>query len=110
MNRGAPRHTGMANQPSSAALDAYVGTVGKRETFAVVLDFVTGYETAYGYTTVLKFRTDEGATLVWKASNTGLARGDVGKRYALKGTVKAHAEYKGTKQTMVSRCAVTASE
>lgn len=85
-------------------LDAHVGTVGKREVFAVELDFVTSYETDYGCTTVLKFRTPEGATLVWKASNTDLTRSDVGKRYLLKGTVKKHDDYKGEKQTLVTRC------
>jgi len=86
---------------------AHVGTVGKREVFSnVVLDFVTGYETQYGYTTVLKFITDAGAVLTWKASNTDIARGDVGKRYDVKGTVKKHDEYKGQKQTLLSRCAV----
>ena len=86
---------------------AHVGTVGKREVFSnVTLDFVTGYETQYGYTTILKFVADSGALLVWKASNTDLARGDVGKRYDVKGTVKKHDEYKGQKQTLLSRCAV----
>lgn len=89
-------------------LNSYVGTPGKRETWDVVLDFVTGYEGGYGYVTVLKFRTPEGATLCWKASNTDLARSDVGKAYALTGTVKSHKEYKGAKQTLVSRCRLAA--
>ena len=84
--------------------DVHVGTVGKRATWRVTLEFVTGYETAYGYTTGCRFRTTEGATLVWKASSTSLTREDAGKRYDLKGTVKAHSEYKGAKQTLVNRC------
>lgn len=104
------RALGVARKRAERAarpVSLHVGTVGKRETFSnVTLDFVTGYETQYGYTTVCKFVTDEGAVLVWKASNTELARGDVGKRYDVKGTVKKHDEYKGQKQTMLSRCAV----
>lgn len=111
-------------------LDAYLGEVGQKVTFGlppkvgkkgqllkgapvvldarpVTLDFVTGYESDFGYVTVLKFRTLEGATLVWKASSTEIGRSDVGKRYALAGTVKKHDEYKGDKQTIVSRCALT---
>lgn len=84
----------------------YVGTPGKREVFTAVLDFVTGFETQYGYTTILKFITDAGAVLTWKASSTSLTREDVGKRYELKGTVKKHEEYKGERQTILSRCAV----
>lgn len=87
--------------------DTHVGTVGKRETFLATLEFVTGYESAYGYTTVLKFRTEEGALLVWKASSTTLGRADAGKKYAVVGTVKKHDEYKGSKQTLLTRCKVT---
>lgn len=86
--------------------NTHVGTVGKRETFAAALDFVTGYDTAYGYTTVLKFRTAEGACLVWKASSTNVSRADVGKKYTIVGSVKEHGEYKGEKQTMITRCKV----
>lgn len=93
---------------TEAAESKYVGTVGKRETWTATLDFVTGYETAYGYTTVLKFKTSDGGCLVWKASNTELARSDVGNVYTVTGTVKKHEEYKGSKQTLVSRCKVAA--
>lgn len=74
----------------------------------LTLDFVTGYESMYGYTTVLKFRTTEGALIVWKASNTEIGRGDVGKRYTLRGTIKKHDDYKGEKQTLMTRCTVDA--
>jgi hypothetical protein len=70
----------------------------------VTLDFVHGFDTAYGYTTVLKFRTSEGATLVWFASSSDIGRDDVGKRYTLAGTVKKHDDYKGAKQTTLTRC------
>jgi hypothetical protein len=90
-----------------AKLSMHVGEIKKRQIWPnVELEFVTGYEGAYGYTTVLKFRTVEGAMIVWKASNTKLARADVGKHYNLAGTVKKHEEYKGEKQTLVSRCSV----
>lgn len=102
------RHLGREREKAERAarpeLDAYLGMIGKRETWSVVLDFVTGYETGYGYTTVLKFRTAEGGCLVWKATNTEISRSDVGKRFTLTGTVKKHDEYKGKKQTILSRC------
>ncbi len=125
------RHLGAerARLTRPATLDAYVGTVGEKVTFGlpaevtkkgtpkkgaptvlsaspVTLEFVTGYETAYGYTTVLRFRTAEGATLVWKSTSADLSRADVGKRYTLAGNIKSHEEYKGSKQTIVTRCAV----
>lgn len=104
--RAVARERERAARAARPKLNAHVGTVGERATFDVVLDFVTGYETQYGYTTVLKFRTAEGACIVWKASNTDIDRSSVGKRYRVKGTVTKHDEYKGEKQTMVSRCKV----
>jgi hypothetical protein len=104
--RAVARERERAARAARPKLNVHVGTVGERATFDVVLDYVTGFETQYGYTTVLKFRTAEGALIVWKASNTDLARADVGKRYLVKGTVTKHDEYKGEKQTMVSRCKV----
>jgi len=95
-----------AAKTAEPTVNVHVGTPGKRETFSVTLDFVTGYETPYGYTTVLKFKTPTGATLVWKASNPPVGRKDVGRTFALTGTVKEHGEYKGAKQTIVSRCKV----
>ncbi len=131
------REIGKARQRAERAarptLNAHVGEVGARVTFGlpaktgkkgqplkgapcvlrtepVTLDFVTGYETEFGYTTVLKFRTNDGATLVWKASSTEIGRDDVGRRFTIAGTVKKHDEYKGEKQTLLSRCDVRAIE
>jgi hypothetical protein len=95
-----------ATERAARPVSEHIGTVGKRETFTARLDFVTGYETQYGYTTVCKFVTDAGHVLVWKASSTDLARDDVGKVYTVTGTVKVHGEYKGQKQTGLTRCKV----
>lgn len=128
------RHVGRerakAERAARPTLDAHVGTVGARVTFGlpaqvgkrgkplknaptvlsanpVTLDFVTGYATDFGYTHVLKFRTSDGASLVWKASgDVGIGRDDVGKSFTLAGTIKAHSDYKGAKQTLLTRCDV----
>jgi hypothetical protein len=104
------RERARAERASRPVMDVHVGTVGKRETWTVTLEFVTGYETAYGYTTVCKFRTVAGALIIWKASSTTIERSDVGKRYQLTGSVKAHDDYKGAKQTLVLRCKLTETE
>ena len=98
----------------------HLGTVGERLTWTATLVFFTTYETAYGVTKVCKFKVEEtyltpngavtkNAILVWKATSTELSRLDVGKMFVLTGTIKAHDEYKGEKQTMISRCKVVAS-
>lgn len=102
------RYLGRERQNAARAAmpkcDTHVGTIKQRLTVTARLDFVTGYETQYGYTTVLKFRTESGALLVWKASSTDVDRSCVGKTYTLTGTIVKHDEYKGEKQTMVNRC------
>lgn len=128
--RAMGRERAKADRAARPSLDAYLGTIGEKVTFGlpakvtkkglpakgaptvlsadpVTLDFVAGFDTMYGYTTILKFRTSEGASVVWFASSTSIGRADVGKSYTLAGTVKKHDEYKGTKQTTLTRCTVT---
>lgn len=91
----------------ASALSKYVGTPGKREAFSVKLDNITGYDTTFGYVTLLRFVTDDGSILIWKASNPpDLQPSQVGQRFKLTGSVKEHSEYKGAKQTLVQRCKV----
>lgn len=86
----------------------YVGTPGGRVTIDATLDFVTGKESDYGYTTICKFITAAGEVLTWFASGADvLRRDDVGKRYVVRATVKKHDEYNGSKQTVITRAVVT---
>lgn len=55
---------------------------------------------------ILKFQTAEGILLTWMTSGVRLV-GEEGKRFQLIGTVKKHDEYKGERQTMLSRCDLT---
>jgi hypothetical protein len=128
--RAMGRERAKSDRAARPSLDAHLGTIGEKVTFGlpakttktgkpakgaptvlraepVVLDFVHGFDTAYGYTTILKFRTADGAVLVWFASSTSIGRADVGKAYALTGTVKKHDDYKGSKQTTLTRCSAT---
>jgi hypothetical protein len=92
-----------AKRPTSE----YVGEVGKRLTFTATLERVFSFDSDYGAIHIHKFRTAEGSILVWK---TGSAMLDQGKVYTIKGTVKTHDDYKGEKQTTLSRCVATPAE
>jgi hypothetical protein len=128
--RSVDRDREKAERAARPTLDAYQGNVGDKVSFGlapkvgkrgapvkgapvvlslapVTLDFVKQIETQFGLTTIVKFRTSEGAVLTWFASSTELGRADVGKCYTLTGTVKAHKLYEGTKQTTMTRCTVT---
>lgn len=129
--RHVARERELAESAQRVRVDAFVGAVKQRVTFGlpqavgkkgkplkgapvvlstdpVWLEAVIGYDSTYGYTTVLKFRSTEGHLLVWKSHDTGVTRADVGKRYTLSGTIKAHSLYEGTKQTVLTRCDVKA--
>lgn len=82
----------------------HVGTVGERAVFeGLTLETIISLETQFGALHIHKFRSAEGNILVWK---TGKAELDQGWQGALKATVKAHDDYKGTLQTVLTRASV----
>jgi len=81
----------------------YLGEVGKRLDVAVKeMHIVTSWESVYGTTFVYKIVDTCGNILTWK---TSVMVPDEVK--TLKGTVKAHSEYRGVRQTELTRCKVT---
>jgi hypothetical protein len=85
----------------------FVGTPKKREVFTLTLAKKFDIDGYFGTTTVHKFLDPQGNEVVWFSSkSTDLA---VGHTYKVKATVKEHKEYKGNKETIISR-AVCACE
>jgi hypothetical protein len=77
----------------------YVGEVKERLSFErlhLVKSF--GYDTEWGYYFTHKFLDEAGNVLVWKTAKEL----DQGCDYAVRATVKAHEEYKGEKQTVLT--------
>lgn len=89
-----------AERRAAANEVGWVGTPKKRETFSVTLVAVFDYESTYGVVHAHKFLTSTGAVIMWK---TGSDKLDLGE-YTLTGSVKEHSEYRGEKQTVVTRC------
>lgn len=102
----------------------WVGEVGERVERTVTYLGYGSYERSSfsGYGTdvvhIYRFADDDGNLLVWKTT-AYLEREDgdgflvpikSGSRLTLRGTVKAHDEYHGTKQTVLNRCKVTVTE
>ncbi len=89
----------------------HVGEVGERRSFALTLQSHRSFETQfrtrvgmqYGWKTVYSFRDEQDNVFVWFTTdgNDQLTQGQC---YTVVGTVKKHDEYKGTKQTILSRC------
>lgn len=83
---------------------AYVGEIKDRIEFEATVEFTKEIEGYYGTTTIIKLRDLEGNVFTWFASGWhDVGRGD---RVSIKGTVKKHDEYQGTKQTVLSRCII----
>jgi hypothetical protein len=93
----------------SGAESAHVGDVGQKLEFDAELIRHYAAEGFYGPTSILTFRDALGNIFVWFASGGDGAAFDasgqplIGKQFHLKGTVKGHKEFKGQKQTNLTR-------
>ena len=87
----------------SSAGSIYVGTVGKREDFALTVTGVINIEGMYGCTSLHLMQDAAGNQFKWFSSSCALDRGAI---IILKGTIKAHEEYKGVRTTVLTRCKV----
>ena len=87
------------------AASSYIGEIGDRIEFDVTLVFVMGFDGFYGTTWVNVMRDASGNVIAYKGS---ACLGQKGDTFKVKGTVKEHALYKGTKQTIINRPKVAA--
>lgn len=88
------------NQKSSHS--EHLGQVGERLSCSVQSHkYITGWDTEYGATYLYKFYTPEGNVLTWKTSKF---IEDAEVIHSITGTVKEHTEYKGIKETSLTRC------
>lgn len=80
---------------------SFIGAVGEKLQLKVTIERSFGFDSKFGYTYIHKFRSESGDVLVWK---TGSSLEQNHGQAILKGTVKAHTEYQGEKQTELTRC------
>lgn len=104
------RNRERARAASLVKPDAWSGELGKRGTFSVfVLRLKTIQGERFGFydsglkTLVTMVDVDTGALMVWFCSGSLPEAMVEGAQLAIKGTVKKHDTYKGTKQTVLSR-------
>ena len=87
-----------------AAESNYLGSVGEK----ISVNFVSGREVAccetqFGLLHIYEFKDANGNTVVWKTSSGK----DIPESGVITGTVKAHEEYDGIKQTVILRAKIT---
>lgn len=86
-----------------AAQDAgsqHIGTVGKREVFALTINWVKYFEGAFGATYIHGLKDAAGNVVIYKGSK---CLGQKGDSVSVKATVTEHGERDGVKQTIISR-------
>lgn len=89
---------------NSRAQSNHIGEVKEKVTCSVKeFKCLTSWETQWGVTFLYEFITEEGNILIWK---TGKWIDEDREITIITGTVKAHNEFRGTKQTELTRCKV----
>lgn len=128
--QGVGKHAGLlASAPT--AYDRAMGVVHEKKKqltlaadgYAVEKDFIFKGEVTlirravvasnFGAKTICTFRSDAGHEIVWFATGSAPGEGygpSVGARFVIKGRCKKHENYKGTKQTVLSRVSWKAIE
>ena len=100
-DRELEREAERRREAEKGANSHWVGEVGKRITVEFVgAKVVTSWESMYGVTYVWKILDKDGNVFTWK---TSCDLPDSGK---MVGTVKEHKEFRGVKQTELTRCRV----
>lgn len=91
--------------PTAESTSEYVGTVKERlRCLKVTVDSIGGFMGSFGWTSIVKMRDDKGNVFSWFATtSTGM---EVNESYTIDGTVKAHNEFKGTKETVLNRVTI----
>lgn len=87
----------------------WYGEIGQRVTINdCTCTAVTSWQTRFGVTMLYKFTAEDGTIFTWKTCSYGVDSDfvDTGKKISITGTIKAHSEYKGRKETELTRCKI----
>lgn len=82
----------------------YFGEIKQRIDLEVKVLYNSSWEGQWGYTTLYKMVTPEGNICTWFSSNGTDLHNE--SSYKIKGTIKDHSEYKGRKETVLTRIKV----
>lgn len=83
----------------------WFGNLKDKVSLKVILKTIRGFDTPFGWTNVFTFEDNQGHQFIWKTGS--YVEAQEGDLVLLKGTIKAHSEYKGIKQTELTRCKVS---
>lgn len=81
----------------------WVGAEKDKLEISGTIEAIRYSENMYGTTTIYTLLSEDGNLFTWFSSNGALGE-DAGIAFHIKGTVKAHDEYRGVKSTVLTRC------
>ncbi len=94
----------IAPEPEEGTTSEWVGNIGDRIKLTLTL-VKTGYcTTRFGGSNIYTFKDEDGNDITWFTSVA--LKKEVGDTFDVKATIKAHNDYKGKKQTLISRATV----
>ena len=100
-NRAQEKELEKEKAQKASSNSKWVGEVSERITITGNCKCVTSWENQFGVTYVYKFTTEEGNIFTWRTGKS-LSEGAL----TLKGTIKDHNEFRGAKETELTRCKV----
>jgi hypothetical protein len=80
------------------------GNINEKLNLTLTHTKINQFEGVYGTTYIHTFEDVKGNVYIWKTGSWSVKPEQVGKSYSIKGTVKAHTEWNGLKQTELTRC------
>lgn len=93
---------------AASANSVHFGTIGKRAVFNLTVIAFSDFDSDYGTRRLVRFLDEVGNVATWWTSPSAAGDFEVGTHATVKATVKEHGDYKGTKQTVLSRAALVA--
>ena len=84
-------------------INDYFGEIGKRKEMNLTFIGRSSFDTEFGIMSIMRFRSEDGKLAVWKTTSGWNKDVAPGCSCRVKATVKEHSEYKGFKQTILSR-------
>lgn len=88
--------------------DEYVGEVGEKlKDMKVMFASCRKLDDYHGVTYFVEFVDEQRHCVVWKTNKDAVTEFEAGDKFVLNAIVEAHDDYKGLKQTMVTRARLT---
>ena len=89
--------------PKIQTTSQYIGNVGDKIEVKLTQVGRAYFESQFGTSYINMFEDENGNKVIWK---TGMQVAEIGKQVTLVGKIKSHSEYKGEKQTNLTRCKI----